>query len=53
MFTKFEIWITGCLLIKKKTTTKKKRDGKKETNAMYKFKYLLVHISMDGCSLKV
>lgn len=52
MFTKFEIWITGCLLIKKKTTTKK-RDGKKETNAMYKFKYLLVHISMDGCSLKV
>lgn len=52
MFTKFEIWITGCLLIKKKQQ-QKKRDGKKETNAMYKFKYLLVHISMDGCSLKV
>lgn len=52
MFTKFEIWITGCLLIKKKQQ-KKKRDGKKETNAMYKFKYLLVHIFMDGCSLKV
>lgn len=39
------------VLIEKKTTNK--RDGKKETNAMYKFKYLLVHISMDGCSLKV
>lgn len=52
MFTKFEIWITGWLLIKKKQQ-QKKRDGKKETNAMYKFKYLLVHISMDGCSLKV
>lgn len=40
MFIKFEIWIIGCLLIKKIIINK--CDGKKEINVMYKIKYLFV-----------